>query len=255
MTSRTPWTRRQLLVAFSLYCRLPFGRIHHGNPEIIRCAKAIGRTPSALAMKLVNIAGIDPVVTSSGRRGLTNASRADREMWEQMHSDWDKFVAESHQTLHDCGLVPESEQDLAEIEPDLTHRRGEDRLVQTTARRGQAFFRSAVLSAYDRRCCVTGLSIPTLLIASHIVPWTHDETNRLNPKNGLLLSPLHDRAFDRGLITLDDNLTLRVSRAIPEDAFFSYAVASYDGKPIRCPDKFAPDQKLLAYHREHIFQE
>ena len=145
--------------------------------------------------------------------------------------------------------------DLAEIEPDLTPRRGEDRLVQTTVRRGQAFFRSAVSSAYDRRCCVTGLSIPTLLIASHIVPWTHDETNRVNPKNGLLLSPLHDRAFDRGLIALDDNLILRVSRAIPEDAFFSYAVASYDGKPFRCPDKFAPDQKLLAYHREHIFQE
>ena len=91
---------------------------------------------------------------------------------------------------------------------DLTHRRGEDRLVQTTARRGQAFFLSAVLSAYDRRCCVTGLSIPTLLIASHIVPWTHDETNRLNPENGLLLSPFHDRAFDRGLITIDEGSNL-----------------------------------------------
>ena len=255
MTSRIPWTRQQLLVALSLYCRLPYGRIHHGNPEIIRYAKAIGRTPSALAMKLVNIAGIDPVITSSGRRGLTNASRADREMWEQMHSDWNRFVAESHQAMDDCGLVPESEEDLAEIEPDLTHRRGEDRIVQSTARRGQAFFRSAILSAYDRRCCVTGLSIPTLLIASHIVPWTHDETNRVNPKNGLLLSVLHDRAFDRGLITFDEELNLRVSPAIPNDAFFSYAVASYDGKPIRCPDKFAPDQKLLAYHREHIFQE
>ena len=111
------------------------------------------------------------------------------------------------------------------------------------------------MSAYDRRCCVTGLSIPTLLIASHIVPWTRDETNRVNPKNGLLLSVLHDRAFDRGLITVDEGLNLRVSRAIPDDPFFSYAVSRYDGKPIRCPDKFPPDQKLLAYHREHIFQE
>ena len=84
MTSRIPWTRQQLLVAISLYCRLPYGRMHHGNPEIIRYATAIGRTPSALAMKLVNIAGIDPVITSSGRRGLTNASRADREMWDQI---------------------------------------------------------------------------------------------------------------------------------------------------------------------------
>ena len=115
MTSRIPWTRQQLLVALSLYCRLPYGRIHHRNPEIIRYAKAIGRTPSALAMKLVNIAGIDPVITSSGRRGLTNASRSDREIWEQMHADWNRFVAESHQARDECGLVPESEEDLTEI--------------------------------------------------------------------------------------------------------------------------------------------
>ena len=243
-----------MLTAFVLYCRLPFGRLHRGNPEIIRCAQAIGRTPSALAMKLANIVGIDPLITSSGRTGLPNASGADREMWEEMHGDWEKFVAESHQALADLGLAPQSENDLTETDPFLPHRRGEDRVVQTTARRGQDFFRSAVLSAYDHRCCITGLSIPTLLFASHIVPWTRDETNRVNPKNGLLLSALHDRAFDRGLITLNDDLTVRVSRLYPDDAFFSTAIAAYDGKPIRPPDKFAPDLKFLAYHQEHVFQ-
>ncbi len=128
-----------MLTAFVLYCRLPFGRLHRGNPEIIRCAQAIGRTPSALAMKLANIAGIDPLITSSGRTGLPNASGADREMWEEMHADWDKFVAESHQALADLGLAPQSENDLTETDPVLPHRRGEDRVVQTTARRGQDF--------------------------------------------------------------------------------------------------------------------
>ena len=52
MVSRRVWTRQELLVAFALYCRLPFGRLHSRNPEIVQFAEAIGRTPSALAMKL-----------------------------------------------------------------------------------------------------------------------------------------------------------------------------------------------------------
>ena len=74
MTHGSPWTRDQLLVAFSLYCRLPFGRLHARNPEIIAIADAIGRTPGALAMKLTNIASLDPEITSTGRSGLTGAS-------------------------------------------------------------------------------------------------------------------------------------------------------------------------------------
>ena len=54
------WTRDELLVAFNLYCKTPFGRLHQRNPEIIRLASALGRTPSALAMKLVNFASLDP---------------------------------------------------------------------------------------------------------------------------------------------------------------------------------------------------
>ena len=78
MTHGTPWTRDQLLVAFALYCRLPFGRLHARNPDIIEFANAIGRTPGALAMKLTNIASLDPAITSTGRRGLKGASTADR---------------------------------------------------------------------------------------------------------------------------------------------------------------------------------
>ncbi len=244
-----------MLVAFDLYCRLPFGKIHHGNPEIIQCASAIGRTPSALAMKLVNIAGIDPVITSSGRKGLSNASAADRSMWTEIHADWDRFVEDSRQALNAVGLVTEPETSPVDAGTGIPRSGGQDILVQSTARQGQDFFRSAVLSAYGYRCCITGLSIPTLLYASHIVPWSHDEANRVNPKNGLLLSVLHDRAFDRGLITLNDDLTVRVSQSYRGDTFFSTAVAAYDRKPIRSPEKFTPDREFLAYHREQVFQE
>ena len=88
---RSGWTRQQLLVAFALYCRIPFGRMHAKNPEIVRIANAIDRTPSALAMKLVNIASLDPEITGTGRSGLKNASTNDRAMWDEMQDNWGPF--------------------------------------------------------------------------------------------------------------------------------------------------------------------
>ena len=255
MTVRVRWTRQQLLTAFNLYCRLPFGKIHYRDPEVIRYAEAIGRTPSALAMRLANIASIDPVITSSGRRGLSHGATVDvRNMWDEMHGNWEEFIVEAHQALDDFGLTTEYGKDSIDDQDDIPIGLGEDRSVLTTVRRGQSFFRSAILSAYNYRCCITGLAIPTLLIASHIVPWRYDTANRVNPRNGLLLSVLHDRAFDRGLITIKDDFTVQVSPAYLDDAFFSSSVAAYNGRPIRQPEKFAPSREFLAYHREHIFQ-
>ncbi len=133
---------------------------------------------------------------------------------------------------------------------------GEDRLAQSRIRIGQSFFRSAVLSAYNSRCCITGLSIPSLLVASHIVPWKLDKPNRMNPSNGLPLSALHDKAFDTGLLTIEEDMTVRVSRkhAAIDDEFFSSSIESYDGQPICLPEKFGPDPEFLAYHRERVFQ-
>ena len=253
MTTRTAWTRQQLLVAFALYCRLPFGRLHHGNPEIIRLAELIGRSPSALTMKMVNIASLDPSITSTGRRGLGNASIADRAMWDEMNSDWERFAVESRNALGSVGMVDQTDIIEEDLEPETSLHEGLDRPIQTTARVGQSFFRTTVLSAYDQRCCITGLSILRLLVASHIVPWSHDPANRVNPRNGLLLSALHDRAFDTGLMTINDDMTIRVSEAYSEDEFFSSTVAAYHGRPIRLPERFQPDREFLAYHREKIF--
>ena len=256
MSTRSPWTREQLLVAFALYCRLPFGRLHYRNPEIARYADAIGRSSSALAMKLTNIASLDDAITSSGRSGLRNASAADRAMWEEMHDDWERFAVESRQAI----AAVEAE-DVLPDEPLDDHDYdgapvGVDRTVVTTARVGQSFFRAAVLSAYNERCCITGLSVPSLLVASHIVPWNHDRANRVNPRNGLLLSALHDKAFDNGLLTVDDDMIVRVSRRRAEidDPYFSESFERYEGRRISLPEKFSPDRNFLSYHREHVFQ-
>ena len=255
VATRSRWTRQQLLVAFALYCRMSFGELHSRNPEIVRIANAIGRTPSALGMKLVNIASLDPEITATGRRGLKNASASDRAMWDEMQDDWERFAVESHRAMREVEAAESV--DGATRDEDIGDRVGEDRAVQATVRIGQAFFRSAVLSAYDERCCITGLSIPKLLVASHIIPWRHDKLNRVNPRNGLLLSALHDKAFDIGLITINDDMTVRVSRkqTMRNDNFFSTSIELYDRRPIYSPGKFGPDREFLAYHREHVFQE
>ena len=254
MARRVAWTRQQLLVAFALYCRLPFGRLHYRNPEIVAMADAIGRTPSALAMKLTNIASLDPSITSTGRKGLSGVSATDRAMWDEMNSDWERFAIESQQAVTEVtsSNMPTIDAPIDDI---VVTRSGYNRVAQTTVRVGQRFFRSAVLSAYNECCCITGLSIPTLLIASHIIPWSDNPSHRLNPRNGLALSALHDKAFDAGIITVQEDLTILVSSNCKwdRDEFFTSSIAAYDGRPIRRPEKFAPDSEFLAYHREHIF--
>ena len=255
MTIRRPWARDELLVAFALYCRIPFAATSSRNPEIVRYAAAIGRTPAAVSMKMGNIASLDDVIRESGRSGLRNASRADRDMWVEMNADWDAFAVESESALRAAMGAGEPSEN-SDYEDLSVFPEGRDRISIAKARVGHDFFRAAVLSAYDGRCCVTGLSVPVLLEASHIVPWRLDAAQRTNPRNGLLRSALHHRAFDGGLITLGDDLTVRVSEGVADvdDRFFADAVVRYAGRRIRLPEKFAPDEGFLAYHRENVFR-
>ena len=244
------WEREQLLIAFKLYCELPFGKLHSKNPEIIKYAEKIGRTPSALAMKLGNIASLDPVITVSGRKGLSGASKVDKEMWQEMTSDWEVFSKQIIIAEEKLGL----EQPKQELEE--ASYQGYTKQVQIQARVGQAFFRKCVLSAYDYKCCISGLSVPQLLIASHIVPWNKDEHNRLNPHNGLCLSVLHDKAFDIGLISINSDYTVATSpilKKYSDDSFLKAGISGCENKPLLLPEKFQPDQTFLKYHRENIF--
>ncbi|HAN57103.1 MAG TPA: restriction endonuclease [Betaproteobacteria bacterium] len=249
------WTKEQVKLAFHLYCQLPYGRIHGRNPEIIVLAKVIGRTPDAVAMKMLNIASIDPAITSTGRVGLGNASAFDREVWDEFHSDWERLAVECQLLRQELDknsvedLEPESDDLLPE---DFT---GETRQILTTQRIKQHFFRRAVLSSYRGRCCMSGLSEPRLLIASHIVPWSMDKANRLNPSNGLCLSAIHDRAFDKGLITLSDDFKIVVSEELKRknEPFVMEVLLPLNGRTIEQPERFAPQAEFIAWHRNKLF--
>jgi hypothetical protein len=223
--------------------------------RINKLSKLISRTPGAVAMKLVNFASLDPAITSTGRTGLGNAGTLDREVWAEFHSDWEKLAVECELLRRnlDSETTTIDEADEQLIPEDFT---GEIRRVVTEQRIKQNFFRRAVLSSYRGRCCMSGLSEPRLLIASHIVPWSKDKANRLNPSNGLCLSAIHDRAFDKGLITLSDEFKIVVSDELKgrNDPFLKEVILPLQDKPIELPERFLPSIAFIAKHRHEVFQ-
>ncbi len=254
----TRWSRKELLVAFNLYCQLPFGKMHKGNPEIIQLSELIGRTPSSVAMKLVNFASLDPAITSTGRAGLGNASAGDQEIWNEFHEDWELLALESKNAVDGFSkgaALSRVEEFEFDHEP-LENYEGATKAVVVETRIKQSFFRKAVLSSYQNRCCISSLQEPRLLIASHIVPWAADKLNRLNPRNGLCLSALHDRAFDLGLITVTPEYRLRISKKMKghaDIAMIDVGILKMDGMKIRLPEKFWPDPDFLEWHNKNRF--
>jgi len=250
MAERRAWTQDELLIAFYLYNRMTFGKISARNPEIVRVADLLNRTPSSLSMKMANIASCDPVIKASGRSGLKGASKADREMWKDMSSDWEAFYVKSFEAFL---KIAHKNQD---VEPNNSDFIGQNRLVQSKARIGQAQFRQIVLSSYNNKCCISGLDIPKLLIASHIIPWSENPSERLNPGNGLCLSSIHDRAFDQGLITLNQHFEVILSSELlnKSQPFTELCFEQYEGKTITLPTKFIPKEEFLAHHRKEIFR-
>ena len=253
MAKGNRWTKDELRLAFHLYCQLPFGKLHSRNAEIIELSRLIRRTPSSVAMKLVNFASLDPAITRTGRSGLGNASQADREIWQEYHQDWDSLAVESERRLERLRGVSEAP---SPSETGAESFYGETAPAILEVRRRQRFFRRSVLASYENKCCMTGITAHALLVASHIVPWNADAHNRLNPRNGLCLSALHDRAFDRGLITVEPDLSIRISRVVKrhsKEEFIRTAIIELDGRQIDLPEKFRPSPEFLEFHNRYVF--
>jgi putative restriction endonuclease len=259
------WTYNELLLAFNLYCRLPFGLYHHRNPEVIALSELIDRTPSAVAMKLTNLASLDPRHQSRGVKGLSNTSRADREAWKEFTGDWEKTVWESEillaklkkQALDEQAatleLMEDSDNSETWVGPNIDATQIER---VTRVRVGQRFFRCTILASYRSQCCICRIPIPSLLIASHIIPWRDREDLRLNPHNGLCLCALHDKAFDAGLLTVDEQYRVVIARQIKDylpNEGIETGLIQHHGRGILLPDKFVPEQEFLQYHSTKIF--
>jgi putative restriction endonuclease len=246
---RRKWSRNELIVAFNLYCKTPFGRIHNRNPEIIALAAALGRTASAVSWKLANFARLDPALKKRNIAGASHGAKLEGQIWNEFAGDWERLSFESEKLRIELLKEPP----LAVHEENLPEGRSRDAIVRV--RINQGFFRSAILATYQSRCCITGLSVPSLLSASHIIPWSVDVKNRTNPRNGLCLNALHDRAFDCGLITVTSEYKVLVSPRLKKvrDRAIEAFIRPYDGATIEVPQHFQPEVPFLKYHEENVY--
>lgn len=248
------WTREQTIVAFNVYCKIPFKSSNKNNPFIIKYANIIGRSPSALNMKVGNFGRLDPELKKQGIVGLSNGGKLEEVIWEEFNGNWSKLAYESEL------LIAQFQNKKIEETINIDFSEfpiGREREAIIKQRVNQNFFRSTVLSAYNLKCCITGLGISDFLISSHIVPWAKDEKNRLNPHNGLCLNSIHDKAFDKGFITVTPDYKIKISKyfsVFKQDLAVSDLFLKYENQKIILPYKFLPSKEFLDYHYQNIFK-
>lgn len=251
---RNNWGRDELIVTINLYFKIPFGTIHNRNPQIIRLAKYLNRTPSAVSWKLVNFASFDPSLKKRGIKGATHAGKLDKIIWDDFFNNLNDLAFESEKLLAKLRHTTVTRLNKLEDEDFLKEGKSKEQLVKV--RVNQAFFRSSVLASYNNTCCITGIKQSELLIAGHIKPWSVDKKNRLNPRNGIIINALHDKAFENGLITISQDYKIKISSILmmqKENKFIQENFCQYENRPIILPSKFLPDQKFLKYHNEQRF--
>lgn len=244
------WSREDHILAFNLYCQIPFGSIHVNNPKIQQLARLLGRSVNSLSLKLANFSRLDPALQARGIRGMPHGAKGEEEIWQEFANNSEALVFESQKLM--AAKLGQNLVDYAGIETRDLPAVGTEREALVRLRINQNFFRRRILSAYNFRCCVTGLAVPELLIASHVVPWAEDEQNRLNPRNGLCLNSFHDRAFDRGLMWIETDFTIRFSPDLIEnrigDLSNAHWLVSFERQSLKLPPGFSPDPELLRRH-------
>lgn len=250
------WTKDELILAINLYCKLPFGKMHSRNQDIKMLAEIIGRTPSSIALKLGNFASFDPSLKERGIKGASNASKLDKKIWDEFYNNWDAALLESEKLLAKVqGTTIES---LNKVDITDLQKEGLDKERLLKTRVNQSIFRTMILATYNNTCCVTGINNTELLIAGHIIPWSKDQKNRLNPTNGLCLNALHDRAFDKGLITIESkDYTIKISSILKSKDVSDGIRNNFlkiEGMQINLPDKFLPSKEFLKTHNSNCFK-
>lgn len=240
------WSREELIAAYNLYCKIPIKEIKPENVSIIQFANLLSRTPKEVAKRFKNFAKLD-TNTNTNIDIPAEIKEDDKSIWTFFNNDWEKSVYESENKIIDF------ENKLKNI---TEFPKGKERESIVKSRINQNFFRSAVLTSYQNKCCITGLPFVELLNASHIIPWSVDDNNRLNPRNGLCLNVLHDRAFDRGLITIKTDYTIDISSRINKilDKSVKDYFLCFKNQKIILPQRFAPEKSFLEFHNKNIFK-
>ena len=250
MATSPNWTREELILAFNLYLKMPFGKMHKGNEEVKKLAAILGRrTPDSVAIRLTNFANVDPYHQQRGVKGMDGGRKQVEPIWNEFINNQEELVFESERILADYQHKT-IEEAYPEIEFDLKDLKGEVKIRAVKTRVNQSVFRQMILKTYENRCAISGIDLPELLVAGHIVPWAENEHERLNPENGLCLSNLYDRAYEKGLICVGTDYRLLLSRQLKDcisKTYYEGFFGKFSGKYITLPRQYIPRKEFLEY--------
>lgn len=256
------WTRDEFILVMNLYSKLRYGQFNYRNTEVIKLAELIGKTPGAVAYKLVHLSSQDPK-HKDRVKGLANPGKNAIEMYNEFANNWDEMLYQSEVLLakYQNKKVEEialDQNEIQEIEKDiLIGKEGKyiERIVKT--RVNQSLFRKVVVNNYSNSCAICSLDIQSLLVASHILKWSENEEHRLNPTNGLCLCNIHDRAFELGYIGIKTDYSILISDELKKSKdkeTFSSLFGRHENKSLILPDKFYPNTVFLESHMSNVYK-
>ena len=233
------WTREETIVAFYVYCKIPFKDSNKSHPVIRQYAQILGRTPSALNMKIGNIGRLDPDLYKKGISGLVHGAKMEEEIWKEFRENPEQLAYESEKII--SKLQGKSIEKIIDTN-DLPQ--GKEREIIIKQRINQSFFRMTVLSSYNNRCCISGIGN---------IGWSENTANRTNPQNGLCMNSFFHKAYDKLFIAISPDLTIIISDELLQntvDNKFRKYLECINGEKIIMPNKFLSKKEFLQVHYE-----
>jgi len=207
-------------------------------------------------MRLNNFANVDPYHQQRGIGGLPGGRKQVEPIWNEFINNKSELLFESERILAQKEHVA-IEDKFSNLLQGTEHLKGEYKLREVKTRVNQNVFRQIVLANYSNKCAITGIDLPDLLVVSHIIPWARNEEERLNPENGICLSALYDRAYDKGYIGITEKYEIILSASLKKkykEDYHSRYFASLSGSKIVLPKKYVPKKDFLQFHMDEIFK-
>lgn len=183
---------------------------------------------------------------------MANGGKLDEIVYNEFVNNWDEMLFESEQLLTQYEETT-IDKKYESILVDLADKKGEVKIREVKTRVNQNLFRQLILSIYQKKCAISGIDISEMLVAGHILPWAEHEKERLNPENGICLSSIYDKAFEKGFIGIDENYKILISSELKGNIkkdYFQPFFGRFEGKIINLPDRFLPSKEFLCKHLE-----
>jgi len=240
------WSREEFILALELYFRIPFGQINKNNPDIIKLADFIGRTPSYVGMRLSNYANCDPKLKAAGIKGLEGGQQQCQPYWDEFANERGKLKSAAIESrIH---LVETSSRDGIN-----THITEWDNLVNEMY---DYKFQNIISKNYHEHCAISGMKTPQFLVGCHIIPSCENEAESMKASNGILLNLLYARAYVEGLIGFDTDYKIHFSSELKKHKFEDgyHLFKRYEGEHLHLGDVVVkPDTAFLEWHMDTVF--